>query len=841
MDPLPIDPLLPEIAATLASSPALVLEAPPGAGKTTRVPRALLDAGLLRDREVLVLEPRRLAARLAARRVADELGERLGETVGYQVRFEDVSSPRTRIRFVTEGVLTRRLLGDPVLRGVGFVLLDEFHERHLQGDLGLALLRRLQASTRPDLKLAVMSATLDAGPIAEFLSPAPTLRAEGKRFDVSIEYLDAPSPKPLHEQVASAVRKLAATGLDGDVLVFLPGAGEIRRAAEACASAASALELVVLPLHGELSPEEQDRAIRKGSRRKVILSTNVAETSVTIDGVAAVIDSGLARVAGHSPWSGLSTLRLAPVSKASATQRAGRAGRTRAGRCLRLYTRSDYDARPAHQDAEIRRTDLAQTALELFAAGIDPAELTWFEPPPAANLEAAEELLMRLGALASRKVTPLGRELARLPLHPRLARLVIDAKQRGAGREGCLLASLLGERDIRESGLFRQGTSSATTVDSDPVEQVELFLEALDRDLSADALRSMRLEAGAVRAVDRSRRQLERLVGVTQSRSSWVDTERALRMSMLAAFPDRVAKRRNAGKADFVFAGGGSGAIGETSGVRNASLIVAVDAEDRRGGVVIRSASGIEPEWLIDLYADALTESIDVEWNASLQRVEAFSRLRYGVVVMDESPASSVDPALISARLFEEARSVGPRAFCDPEALDALLARASFAARTFPGAGVVAPEAGAVEHALRTICEGRRSFADLREAGFLDVLASELGVDHRLTTLMPESLQLPGGRRVKVHYEPDKPPWIESRLQDFFGLVAGPMLGGRVPLVLHLLAPNHNAVQVTTDLAGFWDRHYPAIRKELMRQYPRHSWPENPRTAAPPVPGQRRS
>src|SRR5262249_30328868 len=340
--PLPIDPLLPEIIAQLRQSPNIVLEAPPGAGKTTRVPPALLDAGIAGEGEVLALEPRRLAARMAARRVAEERQERLGETVGYQVRFEEVAGPRTRLRFLTEGVLTRRLLSDPQLKNVGVVALDEFHERHLQADLALALLRRLQKTTRPDLKLVVMSATLDAGPVAGFLDEAPTLRSEGKRFDVAIEHLGRPDERPLAEQVAAAVNRLAgdepSRKNDGDILVFLPGAAEIRRAQATCAAIADRHDLMVLPLHGDLAAEEQDRAFQPGAKRKVILSTNVAESSVTIDGVTAVIDSGLARVAGHSPWSGLPTLNVARISKASATQRAGRAGRTRPGRVLRLYT-----------------------------------------------------------------------------------------------------------------------------------------------------------------------------------------------------------------------------------------------------------------------------------------------------------------------------------------------------------------------------------------------------------------------------------------------------------------------------------------------------------------------
>ncbi|HYG68817.1 MAG TPA: helicase-related protein, partial [Anaeromyxobacteraceae bacterium] len=412
MTPLPIDPVLPEIVAALRGGRSLVVEAPPGAGKTTRVPRALHDAGLSRAGEIVVLEPRRLAARLAARRVAEELGERLGETVGYQVRFEEVAGPRTRIRFVTEGLLTRRFLSDPALSGVAAVVLDEFHERHLAGDLALALLRRLQATARPDLKVVAMSATLDAAPVAAFLG-APAVRSEGRRFDVGIEFLspeEAARDERLEALVARAVRRVVREEPDGHVLVFLPGAAEIRRAREALAAFASDGGIELLPLHGDLPPDEQDRAVRPSARRKVILSTNVAETSVTIEGVVAVVDSGLARVASHSPWSGLPTLEVRKVSRASAAQRAGRAGRTRPGRAIRLYTRHDHDARPAFDLPEIQREDLSETLLAV--AALDARELEWFEAPPPAALEAARTLLVRLGATdGSGALTELGRRM----------------------------------------------------------------------------------------------------------------------------------------------------------------------------------------------------------------------------------------------------------------------------------------------------------------------------------------------------------------------------------------------------------------------------------------------
>jgi ATP-dependent RNA helicase HrpB len=510
--PLPIDPLLPEIIAQLRLSPNIVLEAPPGAGKTTRVPPALLDAGIAGGGEVLALEPRRLAARMAARRVAEERGEKLGETVGYQVRFEEVAGPRTRLRFLTEGVLTRRLLSDPKLKNVGVVVLDEFHERHLQADLALALLRRLQKTERPDLKLVVMSATLDAGPVARFLDDAPTLRSEGKRFDISIEHLARPDERPLAEQVAAAVNQLIAKNLDGAILVFLPGAAEIRRAQATCAAIADRHDLVVLPLHGDLSAEEQDRAVKPGAKRKVILSTNVAESSVTIDGVVAVIDSGLARVAGHSPWSGLPTLNVARISKASAAQRTGRAGRTRPGRCLRLYTAQDFNARPDHDTAEVHRADLAETALELHAAGVaDLNSFNWFEPPPQSAIEAAESLLAQLGAIDARgEVTAVGRRMLRFPLHPRQSRMLVEAQSRGVGEKAYGIAALIGERDIIASGLFKneRERKAGQVGPSDLLHRMDLFEEAAAANFAPSRLREMNLDVGAVMAVNRVKRQL---------------------------------------------------------------------------------------------------------------------------------------------------------------------------------------------------------------------------------------------------------------------------------------------------------------------------------------------
>lgn len=867
VQPLPIDPLLPEIIASLRRSPNLVIEAPPGAGKTTRVPPSLLDAGLAGEAEVWVLEPRRLAARMAAQRVAEERGEQPGESVGYQVRFEEVSGPRTRLRFLTEGVLTRRLLSDPQLSRVGVVVLDEFHERHLQADLALALLRRLQQEARPELRIVAMSATLEAAPIARYLGDCPTLRSEGRRFEVEIEHLTRPDDRPLAMQVETAVRRLVADGLDGDILVFLPGAAEIRRAQEACAELAAQADLLVLPLHGELSPAEQDRAVRPAAQRKVILSTNVAETSVTIDGLVAVIDSGLARVAGHSPWSGLATLNVARVSRASATQRAGRAGRTRPGRALRLYTAQDFAARPAHEAPEIRRLDLAEPALELHAAGItDLHHFEWFEAPPPPALAAAETLLQRLGALdAGGRVTALGERMLRLPLHPRLARAVVEAESRGVAPEGCVIAALISERDIRAGNILldasqRRPAGARPSGPSDLLELLDLFTEAESAGFAPDRLRKLHLNPGAVRAVDRVRRQLQRLCKNDRSKLRTESKrktptpfqESELLISILAGYPDRVARRRipsgesQVASAELLLAGGGAAELAPESVVRQADFLVAVDAEERRepgrgrpagrrSGTVVRLASAIEPDWLLDLFTDAISETTETLWNTEAQRVEVVRRLLYDQLVLDESRTSEAGSDEVTGVLAEAALAAGPQAFTEGEAVDHFLARVEFMAQTFPDAGFPALGEDDVRASLVKLCEGKRSFAELREAaragGLLEALRKKLGAEQArlMAAMAPERVILLNGRQARVHYERHKPPWLASRLQDFFGMREGPKVaGGQVPVVLHLLAPNRRPVQVTTDLAGFWTRHYPQVRRELSRRYPRHPWPENP-------------
>jgi ATP-dependent helicase HrpB len=863
---LPIDAALPDIVAGLRRGRSLVVEAPPGAGKTTRVPRALLEASVVPG-ELWVLEPRRLPARLAAERVARELGQRVGETVGYTVRFEDVSSPRTRLRFVTEGMLTRRMLSDPRLEGVGAVVLDEIHERHVATDLALALLRRLQRGARPDLRVCAMSATLEAEPLQAFLDDCAAVRSEGRLHPIEIEHLPAPDERPLHDQVTGAVRRLVREGLDGDVLVFLPGAAEIRRAEEMLARAPGMDAFAILPLHGELSLEEQTRAVRPDpARRKIILSTNVAESSITVEGVVAVVDSGLARVASHSPWTGLPTLAVAKISQAAATQRAGRAGRTRPGRALRLYTRHDHDARRRYDLPEIARADLAETLLALAALDVGSlADFGWFDEPPTAALTAARDLLRTLGALDARDaLTPLGRRMTRLPVHPRLARLVCEGEARGAGRAACLVAALVSERDIRRGARATFGRAGRRgpgehAESGEILDLVDLFRQAEGARFRADTLRSLELDARSVDAVSRATRQLtsslERGSGAPVSGAA---EDAALRLATLAAFPDRVARRRTPTDRAVVLANGGSAELQFDPG---AEWLVAIDVEERvadartngtrgwatgpggrPGGVAVRLAAAIEPEWLLDVCADRVEEIDTLAFNTDTQRVERRAGLRFGALSLDETVTPAPPGEETSRLLAEAALARGIDRLPGAEDLPRLLARLAFARELAPPLGSSAlPDLGAIDLAavLRLACTGRRGFAELAEANLAALALEGLGpaAQNLLRTLAPERVTLPGGRGVAVNYVAGQPPWIESRLQDFFGMRTGPAIGGgRVPLTLHLLAPNGRAVQVTRDLASFWTQHYPPLRRELGRRYPRHSWPEDGATATPPPP-----
>ena len=749
---LPVDALVPEILRHLHTGNALVLEAAAGAGKTTRVPPALLEFG-----NVVVLEPRRLAARMAAQRVAAELGERLGDRVGYQVRFEDVAGPKTQLKFLTEGVLTRRLVGDPDLRGVDVVVLDEFHERHLDGDFCLALVRRLQ-KRRSSLKLVVMSATMDANAVANHLGGCPVVRSDGRLFSTTIEYTPV-SSTPLEGQVAAALDRALAAGLDGDALVFLPGAGEIRAAMRACEGSLRTAGLVGLPLYGDLAPEEQDRAVAPSKQRKVIFSTNVAESSVTIDGVTVVIDSGQARVARDSPYTGLPEIAVQRISQASANQRAGRAGRTRPGRVIRLYPLEDFVRRPKQDTPEILRRELAGLCLDLRFMKINVEELDWVDAPPRLSIETAEDLLDHMGATT---------DLARLPLHPRLAVLVSEAAKRGAGEAGCQAAALL----------------SVGVRTNQPTD----FLRLLDSRIEGPALRVYQ--------------QLTRILRPRRGEHK----EEGLLHALLRAYPDRVRKGKDG------------------------QLLVALDMEERRerSEPLMRLFVRIEPEWLIDVFPDRVVERETLEWNRTAERVEQVSALVYEGLAINESRGIPRDPEAAARLLAEKALETGLHRFADAETLEALRQRVAFAA---DHSDLAPLDDDALRTAFAEYAIGSRSFNDLGKEGFVEHLLHRMTSTHRklLDDVAPERVRLAAGRMAKVRYEPGKSPVVSSRLQDFFGMKETPRAArGQVPMIMELLAPNHRPVQTTTDLAGFWERLYPQVRRELMRRYPRHAWPESP-------------
>jgi ATP-dependent helicase HrpB len=854
-----VDELLEPLLRTLESQRAVVVEAPPGAGKTTRIPRALLGSSVAAGRKIWVTEPRRLAARLAAGFVARELGTELGGRVGYSVRFEEKTSAETRLEFVTEGVLLRRLLARGSASDLGVVVLDEFHERHVSSDLLLMLLRR-RLETDPGLRLVVMSATLDADAVSAYLGGCPRLRCEGRVFPLTIRHETREDDRPLFQRASSAIRQLVKETAEGDLLVFLPGAAEINQTAKNLESFAAEHQIALHTLHGEMPLDAQARAIAPSECRKIVLSTNVAESSVTVEGVSVVVDSGLARVAEHSPWTGRQTLEVRPIAQASAIQRAGRAGRTRPGHVQRLYTESNFRARPAQERPEVVRLDLAEPLLTLYGAGLVPAPGDWLDTPSAAMLDGARELLERLGLARAEALTPLGRRALGLPLSPRLARVVLEGEQLGITDKACLAAALLAERDMRVSpgvGAPRGAGLSGTDGDVDLL--IELYHAAREERFHEGALRRLGLHPGRVASVRQSFQQIRRDLGGRRGADDEYhgEEQRCLSLALLAGFPDRVARRRQPGGRDVILATGHVAQLDEASVVQRHNLLLAVDAEDRahaplslqrgekrppRHGIRVRLAEPLEAEWLLDHAAAQISEKEELAWDETRERVNQSSQLCWGAVVLDQSERAAPPSEGASALLERAALAQQANLFAQKNDLDGLLARCALLAQTRPGSAFVDIASSETRELIALACRGKTSLAELRELDVRELVLGELSPAERaqLERDAPESVTLAAGRRVRVHYERDKAPWIESRLQDFFGMKEGPRVGSAgVPLTLHLLAPNQRAVQVTADLAGFWERHYPSVRKELSRRYPRHAWPEDGRKPPEKKPGTR--
>lgn len=847
---LPIDPFLPDIRKRLDEASALVLTASPGAGKTTKVPLALLEASWLAGKKIVMLEPRRVAARAAARRIAALHGSPLGETVGYQVRFDRMIGPRARIEILTEGLLTRRLQSDPFLEDVGAVIFDEFHERSLHADLALALCREIRETVRPDLRLIVMSATLAAEPVSRFLGDAPRLQVPGFLHPVTVSRLERSPTHPLPQVVAGSVlRALAADPDGGDLLVFLPGEGEIYRVLGLLESEPACRDLLILPLHGTLPLEKQDQALFPQARRKVILATNIAETSLTIEGVTTVIDSGLCRRLRLDPATGLERLETERISRASADQRTGRAGRLGPGRAVRLWTASDEQQMVPDIPPEIARIDLTGLVLELAAWGKpDPMSLPWLEPPPVPTINAARDLLRLLGAIdETGKVTPTGRRMVDLPVHPRVARMVLQARHERLDAIGADLAALIGEKDLVLREARRSG--SLPVGPSDLLARLDLLESARAANFRGSGGSLGGIDLRAAQSVDRVAGQLRdmirRLPASKEPVPDRADLDQAALRVLLAGFPDRVAKRRerppgSTGSADtsYLMVGGRGLRLHSESVVRDAELVIAVAAEGSGNDAVVRMASRIDAGWLMQVFPHAVREERELAWDGTRKSVGVRRRLRYADLVLSETIESlrkdDLEPALAllvkhAAAEPREALSWNDDAeqFC----LRVALVRSAPEGKELPSFD----EAWMIEH-LPTISRGCRSYADLRERSLKAFFEQALAPHQRalVDRLAPERLRVPTGSTIKLTYRDGESPILAVKLQELFGQTATPrILNGRQPVLIHLLSPAGRPLQITQDLASFWANAYPALRREMRGQYPRHPWPEDPLTAPP--------
>jgi len=837
-DSLPVEQILPDLLNALGSHGCAVLKAPPGAGKTTRVPPTILDSDPSFTQQIVMLEPRRIAARTAAARMAAERHERPGLTIGYRVRFDEAVSEHTRILVVTEGVLLRRLQDDPFLENIGVLIFDEFHERRLDSDLALAMARRVRQTVRPDLKIVVMSATMAPEPIAAFLDHCPIIHSEGRQYPVALRYLPRPDRRSLPELTADGV-ETALRDSSGHVLAFLPGLAEIHRTRDRLEAAARRQNLLLLPLYGDLPSNEQDRVLAPTEQRKVVLATNVAETSITIDGVETVVDTGVARQMQFDPAAGLDRLQLIPISKASADQRAGRAGRTGPGICLRLWDETTHRSRLAVDQPEILRVDLSAAILRLKAWGeADVAAFPWFEAPSPEAIEHALRLLHLLGALHQNSITDIGRSIVRFPTSPRIARLLLEAAASGAAPRACLLAALLAERDPflrspeNRGGPSKQPihTRSLQNSRSDVLDR----LHAVERWLEHGQAHSDfgEIHRGAAHSLTQAARQFHSILREEVSLQNHDASDEILLKALTAGFPDRVAKRRESGSDRGLMVGGRGVRLSPRSSVRSAPLFLCVDIDNAGTDAEVRQASEVLRSWLPQ---ELISESDELFFHPSQKLVVARRRLAFDDLILEETPVPVASPNVAAEVLFKAAAAqLGAVMPPDNEALTSFLQRAAFLRRSVPELNIPAFDESALCEVLRSLCQGRRSFEELRSAPWLPTIQAALDypVLQAIEREAPERIEVPSGSRIRLEYSQDRPPILAVRIQEIFGLMQTPRIArGRVPVLLHLLAPNFRPQQVTDDLASFWVNTYPEVRRELKRRYPKHSWPEDPVTA----------
>jgi len=840
---LPIDDLEPEIVGVLARESRLILQAPTGSGKSTRLPQILWRHGLLRDGQVVVLQPRRLAARLLGAFVARQLGVTMGAEVGYQIRFENVTSAATRIRFVTEGVLLRQMILDPRLTGVQVLVFDEFHERHLYGDITLAQALELQERHRPDLKLVVMSATLDVAGLEDYLRPCRVLRSEGRAYPVEIDYLAGPrrsKEAPVWQWAADAFEHEAAVGGKGDVLIFMPGGYEIQQTLMALRNCAEAKGCLLLPLHGELSPRDQDAAVARYDQRKVVVSTNVAETSVTIDGVRLVIDSGLARVARYDANRGINTLWIEKISRASADQRAGRAGRTAPGRCIRLWSPREHEERAPQELPEVRRLELSEVVLMLKGAGIRNLQrFRWLEPPALDSLAAAEALLTDLGAVdGAGDITMLGRGMLAFPMHPRYARMLLAGAEQGCVRRAALVAALTQGRDlfIRRPGREVMDTRSDLLGDrseSDFWVLTRAWNFAVKEGFRLEACRRVGIHAQSARQVGPLYEQFLEI-----ARREGLDvgdhdvTEAALRRCILAGFSDRLARRLDQGTLRCELVHGRRGHLARESVVQHAPWFVAAEVQEVEGpgrnlNTVVSLATAVEIAWLREMFPGEIKRRFDVRFDPVSRRVTAEEREFFRNLELS-SRRVEPPPADMATRLLAAEVAAGRVALpLWNHGVEQWILRLNLLARWCPELELPPLAEAERQDLLEQICHGALSARELKDREVASVGQSWLSTTQRtlLSHAMPERVTLSNGRTPKVIYDAERPPRIALRIQELFGVESAPKIAqGRVPVVIEILAPNMRPVQVTQDLAGFWRDQYPRIKQELQRKYPKHVW-----------------
>lgn len=837
---LPVWALRDPLCAAWRQQNRLVIIAPTGSGKTTQVCQMLLEDDRAGGKQIIVLQPRRVATRSVAARVAAERGVQLGGEVGYLIRFDDRASPETRILFMTEGVLLRRLQDEPDLASVGAILFDEFHERNLFSDVALGLAKQLQAARRPDLLLMVMSATLDAEPVAAYLGGCPILRSEGRSFPVTIRHLDAPDRRPAQEIAADEVERILVSGKPGDILVFMPGVWEIQQTLNAIRSVRSHEPLTLLPLYGELPPEDQDRVFQPSSHRKVIVATNVAETSVTIDGVRFVVDSGLARINRYDPALGISALRVEPISHASADQRAGRAGRTAPGDCRRLWTLINHKDRPKTNTPEIHRTDLASVVLLLRSLGVkDIANFDLPDKMDPAAAQAALEMLERLGALdgATGGITDIGRRMIRLPVHPRYARMLVEAAKRGCVKTIALWAALVSGRDM----MVRSKDESAkemlelfqTNDNSDFFTLVRAFNWARQRNFSLDACRQAGIHALTAANVEDTYEQLLDLcekAGIRGEDTKFSDDD--LLKCVLAGFADHLARRVDKGTLDCVVAGGRSGTLMRESVVQKSDLLVAAEirqivTRERKELTLLGLASEVKLEWLRELLAGQLDEKTEHLYDRAQRRVACVRLLRYRDLILDHSHQNCAHPKEAAAALAREFLADNIELPLWNHELEQWLARVALVAGHFPELELPAFDDTAKIECLSRAMSGTLLYKEAKERPLLPAFRDHLSAVQRdfIHDLAPEAVTLANGKRVKLIYAADAPPALTVKLHEIFGVKEHPRVcDGKLPVLIQLAAPDGKRLETTQDLEMFWKTAYPQLKRNALTKYKGVAW-----------------